>query len=588
MLYVRILVICSLFTVLSGLSSSAQAQTPSPAAAMRRLLESGRVPVQRLPAIVKMISERGTADDLNYLFQQVATNSEWPASLKAETLDWLTVAAIQRKVVPQSDGNGLEDLLKTEDMAILRPAIELAGLWQVKSAAPRLQQLASASETKPEVRQLALKSLSALDPALSRTLLTELATQGTTFKQRLLGASELAALDARAAAPLAARILQSAGPHDDPTPLLDAFLNLKQGSDLLAAELKQVPPTKDQAKLLLRHMFSLGRTDATLNQVLSGLAGMDQAIPTPTAEELRALVEEANQHGDPARGEAVFRRTELSCMNCHAVSGGGGQIGPDLSAIGASSPGEYLISSVLDPDQAIKEAFTTKLIATVDGKVLQGIIASRTADSLVLKDATGKLIAIPLADIDEEIEGKSLMPKGLVNFMTHAEFVDLIAFLGALGKPGDYAIRSTARMQRYRVLVPTPENLREPNSIVTNFEETVLDSANWIPCYAKVNGQLPLNTLTTKAESPVVFVRGEVSCSAAGPVTLALQTSARTQVWLDDEDLGAVSTATVQLEPGKHAVIVRVDTSGQPEAQLQMEFKKPSGSSAEFVVVDGQ
>jgi hypothetical protein len=172
--------------------------------------------------------------------------------------------------------------------------------------------------------------------------------------------------------------------------------------------------------------------------------------------------------------------------------------------------------------------------------------------------------------------------------MTHAEFVDLIAFLGALGKPGDYAIRSTARMQRYRVLVPTPENLREPNSIVTNFEETVLDSANWMPCYAQVNGQLPLNTLTAKTESPVVFVRGEVTCSAAGPVTLTLQTAARTQVWLDDEDLGTVSTATVQLEPGKHAVIVRVDTSGQPDAHLLMEFKKPSGSSAEFVVVDGQ
>ena len=35
------------------------------------------------------------------------------------------------------------------------------------------------------------------------------------------------------------------------------------------------------------------------------------------------------------------------------------------------------------------------------------------------------------------------MPKGLVNFMTRAEFVDLVRFLSELGKPGPYAIRST-------------------------------------------------------------------------------------------------------------------------------------------------
>jgi len=47
-------------------------------------------------------------------------------------------------------------------------------------------------------------------------------------------------------------------------------------------------------------------------------------------------------------------------------------------------------------------------------------------------------ITIPTADIDEEIEGKSLMPQGITKFLTHDEFLDLAKFISELGKPGDY------------------------------------------------------------------------------------------------------------------------------------------------------
>ena len=54
--------------------------------------------------------------------------------------------------------------------------------------------------------------------------------------------------------------------------------------------------------------------------------------------------------GDAARGEDVFRRADLSCLKCHAVSQAGGQIGPDLSALGSTSPVDYIINSIYDPD----------------------------------------------------------------------------------------------------------------------------------------------------------------------------------------------------------------------------------------------
>ena len=37
----------------------------------------------------------------------------------------------------------------------------------------------------------------------------------------------------------------------------------------------------------------------------------------------------------------------------------------------------------------------------------------------------------------------SLMPQGITRFLTRSELIDLIRFVGELGKPGPYALRST-------------------------------------------------------------------------------------------------------------------------------------------------
>jgi len=73
----------------------------------------------------------------------------------------------------------------------------------------------------------------------------------------------------------------------------------------------------------------------------------------------------------------VFRRADLNCMSCHAVAGAAGGVGPELSAVGSSSPVDYLINSVMVPDQAIKEEFVTKVVQTADGRVFHGIVADK-------------------------------------------------------------------------------------------------------------------------------------------------------------------------------------------------------------------
>ena len=388
----------------------------------------------------------------------------------------------------------------------------------LKAAIDPLSALAADGETTAETRSAALDAVFRIDPQAAHAVVSTLTTGTQPFAIRSLGISALARIDLAEAARSAATALSQAGADDDPSRIVDAFLSRQDGSASLAEALDSVELSEDIAKLALRRMYAVGRSDAALSSVLERAAKIAGDVPAPIGADLSALIMKIRTDGDPVRGEAVFRRGDLSCQKCHALSKAGGQIGPDLSAVGANSPVEYLVASVYDPDAQVKEAFVSRTVLTVDGLTVQGIVADRTDDRLVLKDADGRRHEIPLADIDAEVEGKSLMPKGLVKFMTHTEIVDLVAFLAQLGRPGPYAVRSTPRMQRWRVLAnASPELLADvPND--TTFEDRVLQSGRWIPAYARVDGTLPLHELMQHTKSPVLYLQGEIDVQTAGPV----------------------------------------------------------------------
>ncbi len=146
--------------------------------------------------------------------------------------------------------------------------------------------------------------------------------------------------------------------------------------------------------------------------------------------------------GDAARGELVFRRPELSCTRCHGLNRGGGQIGPDLSAVGGSSPVDYIVNSILNPNLAVKEQYVTKIYVLSSGRILTGVVIDSDDNRVLVRDAQGNTLTIPQADIEDEAEGKSLMPQGLTKFLTHEETLDLIKFVSELGKAGPYGIRA--------------------------------------------------------------------------------------------------------------------------------------------------
>jgi putative heme-binding domain-containing protein len=140
-----------------------------------------------------------------------------------------------------------------------------------------------------------------------------------------------------------------------------------------------------------------------------------------------------NRAGDPQRGKALFVSPKSNCAGCHKVHGQGGDVGPDLSQVGGKFDRTHLIESILDPSAEITQGYHATVIETKSGRTLTGIVKSESPPAVTLLDAGGKQVTVALADIESRaVSPVSLMPSGLADDMTPAEFTDLVAYLQTL------------------------------------------------------------------------------------------------------------------------------------------------------------
>jgi putative heme-binding domain-containing protein len=223
---------------------------------------------------------------------------------------------------------------------------------------------------------------------------------------------------------------------------LDAYLEGLSSKDAILREacLKAIGRIRGEALPRIE-----ARTDrlppvavAQLRRIYQGHAGaaggrlFAAATETPSPE---AYLDFARGHGgDPARGRALFLdRDGLGCVKCHRVGGEGGEVGPDLSTIGAQLDRAKLAESILYPSRSIREGYQQVTAATADGRVVAGLVQSESADTLTLRDAEGKDHTIPKGEIQERTKAAvSLMPEGLQLGLSRQDFADVISYLESL------------------------------------------------------------------------------------------------------------------------------------------------------------
>ena len=584
----------------------AEADPGSPESTYVKLLK--KAPEARLSTIIEVVGKRGSADDLAYLLDR-ATSTEPTAfaSLpQRQALEALGVAASTRNLQPVGDLDRLNHLIElgtTTDQLTRDGAIRLAGTWRLASAVPPLIAVTEAREgVDPPTRLAAISTLAAIGTDPARAAIERFAGPDAVPEVRIAAIGALARLDVDAAADRAVAFIAQAAPEADLAPLIAAFLNRQGGSDKLLAALTRRPPSPDAARLALRAISALGRSDEALVADLSQVAGIETNPNPPTPDEMTALIARVTSTGDPARGERIFRRAEINCAQCHAIAGAGGGVGPDLSAVGLSSPVDYIINSILIPDQAIKEEYQTRVILTDDGRVLQGIVVEEDDRRVVLKDALGARVTIATSAIEDSKRGGSLMPKGLVSTLTRAEFVDLVRFVAELGRPGPYAIRSTPTIQRWRALHPVPPSLRESTSHdpailraeALDAEAFDAVAGSWTPLYAWTSGDLPISEILAASGGPVGLIQGELAVSAPGPIRFGFGAGSHPHLaaWLDDQAITIAPDGgvTVTVDPGTHRLTIRVDATNdrEPVGPIRVEVNRLPGSTAEFSVVGGR
>jgi putative membrane-bound dehydrogenase-like protein len=199
------------------------------------------------------------------------------------------------------------------------------------------------------------------------------------------------------------------------------------GSRELAAEL---------IKALERSTISPGELDASTRDALERLPDatlrgrastvLARFAPPRRSDALARYQAALTLVGDNQRGATVFAR---NCQTCHQRQGQGHRVGPDLSGIAGRAP-DALLNDILDPNREVVPDFTTLSLATSRGQVISGLLVEETATTLKLRRAEGIDETILRSEIDElRSTGRSLMPEGLEQSISHQEMADLIAFL---------------------------------------------------------------------------------------------------------------------------------------------------------------
>jgi putative heme-binding domain-containing protein len=400
----------------------------------------------------------------------------------------------------------------------------------------------------------------------------------------------LAGVDAEDAASRAPAVLATMTDGAGAAEVFDAFLQRKSGAALLAAALADKKLPADAAKVGVRAVRTSGRDAPGLIDALTKAGGLTFGARTLSPDELKQMVADVQKAGDPARGEAVFRRKDMLCLRCHAVAGCGGQVGPDLSSVGASAQVDYLIESILLPSKAIKENYHSLIVNTTRGLTYTGIKVQELADRLVLRTKDDTEVVIPIKDIDERENSKvSLMPDGLTDTLTRGELVDLVRFLSELGKVGPYAVSKARLVRRWQTLEATPESVRllENDAAAAAGDNPAL---LWSPAYSTVAGELPLDDaphLELAKGGKLAVVRCQLDATTPGAVRLRLNGARGVRLWLGRQAVDAKDVTELTLPAGVHTLTLVVDAAERREP-LRCELEDAPGSEARVRVVGGK
>ena len=195
----------------------------------------------------------------------------------------------------------------------------------------------------------------------------------------------------------------------------------------------------DLRRTTLRHaatdaeLATIVRTGIPGTEMPSFAIALTERAAWQTAAYVRSLARTAPRTttGDAKRGAAAFEST--GCQSCHVVSGRGGTLGPELTAIGALRGPTHLHESIVKPEAAHPPGYLVVRAQTNDGRTIRGIRVNEDVFWIHVRDSGGTVHALEkstLARLERELTG-TLMPS-YASRLSPAELDDIVAYLATL------------------------------------------------------------------------------------------------------------------------------------------------------------
>jgi putative heme-binding domain-containing protein len=135
--------------------------------------------------------------------------------------------------------------------------------------------------------------------------------------------------------------------------------------------------------------------------------------------------------GDPNRGKAVFDG-KGQCLTCHAVSGNGSRVGPNLTEIGAFRRQVELERSLREPDAEIRAENRVVRAVTRDGATITGRLLNQDTFALQVIDSNERLLSLEKANLREYAVLKNSLMPSYRDRLSVQELSDLVSYLVSL------------------------------------------------------------------------------------------------------------------------------------------------------------
>jgi putative heme-binding domain-containing protein len=330
------------------------------------------------------------------------------------------------------DGRDLAAAVATALIASANPGevqngIELAGSLKLEPARGALAAVATSARAALPQRSAALTSWTAIDPSGARESLGRiLRDAGEPVELRETAANLLVGLGQPETRATLVEALATA-PARLQTSIASGLALSRPGAEALlnavAAGKASARPLQERGVVTRLQNSGIPDLSARLDTLLKDLPPADKRVQD-LIEKRKASYLAAG--GDISRGVTIFEKT---CASCHQLEGRGAKVGPQLDGVGVRGL-DRLLEDTLDPNRNVDQAFRSTTLALSDGRIATGLVLRQDGAVLVVADAQGKEVRIPLDSVeDRKVSQLSPMPANLADQVEEADFRHLLAYL---------------------------------------------------------------------------------------------------------------------------------------------------------------